>query len=192
LRNAHWLVLALDTAYFASHMYLFGTLGPERYERRWFGLRRKNRQLSFVREQLAQRGARRVILFTHHPPFPLEGPSGEPGDPPASKHYELAREVSRLIRPDYWAWGHIHAAAVYRDVPGRFRGRLVGHGAIPFGEACELERNPAVEWYEKDSAGDPAYPERVLNGFLRLDLDGANARESLVAENGRERWSDEL
>ena len=65
LRSEHWLVLALDTAYFATGMYLRGRLRRK-------GDPGDNAQIAFAREQLASRGARRVILFTHHPPFPLE------------------------------------------------------------------------------------------------------------------------
>jgi len=180
LRNANWLVLALDTAYFAKLMYTRGTLGPEKY-RRWL-IKRKNEQREFARQQLSQRGTRRVILFTHHPPIELDG-TGPPRD--------LEGEVLQLFGahglpggPDYWAWGHIHGAVGYKKTLGRYTGRLIGHGAIPYGDASGLAGSPAVAWYEASAAGDPQYPMRVRNGFLRLDLDGPIGTEAFVAEDG--------
>jgi hypothetical protein len=170
LRSRSWLVLALDTAYWASDLYLQGTLGPP-----------DNAQRRFAAEQLAQRGARRVMLLTHHPPFDLT----------AMKRRGLDGEVAKLFAgsgPDYWAFGHIHGAARYAPQSAPYRARLVGHGAIPFGAARELARNALAEWYETVSAKDPVYPERVTNGFLRLDFEGAECRESLVAEDGSVRW----
>lgn len=173
LSNAHWLVLALDTAHYAKKMYLHGTLGP-------LG----NPQLEFLEQQLAARGNRRVMLFTHHPPYDLTGP-GSPRP--------LQDEVLQRFTPDYWAWGHLHNSAVYHDAGAPFRGRLIGHGAIPYGVACELEGK--VKFYENvlvaDSKlipPDAKYPNRVLNGFLRLDLDGAEFTEALIAEDGQQRW----
>lgn len=185
MRNAHWLVLALDSAYFAPHMYLGGTLGPEKYRHHLLGHEHPNRQLEFARAQLAARGARRVILFTHHPPFELADPERKRG---------LEAEVLGLFGPyglkggpDYWAWGHIHATAAYFDVPGRYRARLIGHGAIPYGEASSLAG--CVQFYEWERAGDPLYPDRVWNGFLQLHLSGDRLTERLIAENGATRFS---
>jgi hypothetical protein len=198
LRNPYWLVLALDTSYFASGMYLDGSLGPETVRRHWLGRKRPNPQREFMRQQLARCGKRRVMLFTHHPPYALTGPSKHDGD----KKYEWARDVLEIFTasglpsgPDYWAWGHIHATAVYRHVPGTFRGRLIGHGAIPFGASSALAKEKAkhdgrVVWYE--SVPVETGGQRMPNGYLRLELDRAKAREALIGENGDVRWSCEL
>jgi hypothetical protein len=170
LRSPNWLVLALDTAYFARDMYLKGTLGPE-----------GNAQREFAAALLKDLGPRRVILLTHHTPFDLTG-----------KHVrDLHDEVRNLFGggwPDYWAFGHIHGAARYSPHAAPYRARLIGHGAIPFGVASELAGNARVEWYETVSANDLAYPERVTNGFLRLDLAGPACNEKLIAEDGAVRW----
>ena len=190
LQSDAWLVLALDTAYFAPGMYLDGTLGPTSYRRGWLRRARANEQRVFANELLAKRGARRTMLFTHHPPYDLGGPS--------ARQRGLRAEVLALFGahglprgPDYWAWGHIHAVAAYTDEPGAFRGRLVGHGGIPFARAETLASSPSVAFYESESAGEPDSP-RVLNGYLRLELDGARVRESLIGENGTLRWQSEL
>ena len=192
MRNTNWLVLALDSAYFAEEMYLRGTLGPDSY-RHWFRPH-QNEQLAFARKLLNDRGKRRVILFTHHPPIELTG-TGKPRP--------LEDDVLRLFGgsgPHYWAWGHFHAAAVYEDWPAgpgrQYRGRLVGHGGIPFGRSSELARqsephpNPSVAWYECKKAEQDS--PRVLNGFLWLDLTGETATERLISEDGCERFKGPL
>ena len=52
-----------------------------------------------------------------------------------------------------------------------------------------LGKSPSVAWYEKRSARDPDIPERVLNGFTSLRLDGADLKEIFYDENGGIAWS---
>ena len=181
MSNENWLVLALDTAYFAKPMFLNGTLGPER-----------RAQWTFAADRLkeAKSANRRVILLTHHAPFNLL----------RTKHEDLRHEVHNLFRanrgtdwPDLWAWGHLHNAAVYANAPGEFRGRLIGHGAYPFGCSSDLAKRQCdgvVLWHETVNAGDKEpYDLRVTNGFLRIDLNGRDAHEAIWAELGDEpRW----
>jgi hypothetical protein len=83
----------------------------------------------------------------------------------------------------------VHVGAVYQPKPpGNVLGRCIGHGALPWGQASELAENPNVVWYETRSAEDPDIPQRVLNGFAMLYLDGANMREVLYDENGGVAW----
>jgi hypothetical protein len=69
------------------------------------------------------------------------------------------------------------------------RCRCCGHGALPCGAASVLESGPQIIWHEKDLAGDPDIPERVLNGFAMLTLDGPNIEEAFYDENGALSWS---
>jgi hypothetical protein len=49
--------------------------------------------------------------------------------------------------------------------------------------------NPAnVLWYEKRPANDPDLPERVLNGFAVLYLNGPDIDEVFYDENGGGAW----
>jgi hypothetical protein len=45
-----------------------------------------------------------------------------------------------------------------------------------------------VAWAETRSADDSQYPQRVLNGFIRLELNGMALTETLYDENGQRRW----
>ena len=70
-------------------------------------------------------------------------------------------------------------------VPLRFVFDLqkLGHGSIPYGAASELagpQREGVVNWYETKLADDPDVPKRVLNGFVKLVLDGPNLTEELT------------
>lgn len=182
MSNPNWLVLALDTAYFAKAMFLNGTLGPK-----------GKAQWTFAADRLqaAKKADQKVILLTHHAPFDLT----------RDKHENLHDEVHKLFRanrgtdgPELWAWGHLHNAAVYANEPGKFRGRLIGHGAYPFGYSSDLEKlqkRGVILWHEQMNAGDKEpYELRVTNGFLRIDLDGRDAREEMWAELGdKPRWT---
>jgi hypothetical protein len=87
--------------------------------------------------------------------------------------------------PAYWYWGHVHAGVVYEPKsPGDVLCRCLGHGALPWGHASELAGNPNVKWYENRSANDPDIPQRVLNGFAMLYLDGPKIQEVFYDENG--------
>ena len=66
--------------------------------------------------------------------------------------------------------------------------RCCGHGALPWGHATELDNNPHVVWYENRLARDPDIPQRVLNGFAMLYLNGGNIEEVFFDENGGAAW----
>jgi hypothetical protein len=46
-----------------------------------------------------------------------------------------------------------------------------------------------VVWHEDRLANDPDIPERVLNGFAMLTLDGPNIREVFFDEKGDVAWA---
>jgi hypothetical protein len=45
-----------------------------------------------------------------------------------------------------------------------------------------------VVWFENRLAGDPDIPQRVLNGFAILRLNGPNIQEVFYDENGGVAW----
>jgi hypothetical protein len=93
--------------------------------------------------------------------------------------------------PAYWYWGHVHAGVVYGNQdPGRrnVACRCSGHAALPWGLATELDKAPNVAWYETRTANDPDIPQRVLNGFTVLRLDGGDIEETFYDENGGVAW----
>jgi hypothetical protein len=169
--NRDWVVLGLDTAYFATDMYMIGDLGPasDNPQRRWL-------------EQLRGRiGERKLIVLSHHQPVDFTGQT-------TTRVYDQVTAALQRV-PDYWYWGHLHNGIVYAALPGAFAGRCIGHGAVPYGNARALAHNPAVAWYETQPAGDPEYHQRVLCGFVALELDGPELRERLIGEDGSLRWS---
>jgi hypothetical protein len=133
---------------------------------------------------------KRVIVLTHHNGLEEDG----------SKTTGLWAQVMSAFPagsgPAYWYWGHAHAGVVYQPqpvVPASAQPpsvlcRCCGHGALPWGQASELANNPNVVWYENRSANDPDIPQRVLNGFAMLYLDGPNIEEVFYDENGGAAW----
>ena len=45
-----------------------------------------------------------------------------------------------------------------------------------------------MAWTEETKAGDPEIPERALNGFAVLKLDGGNITETFFDERGQQRY----
>ena len=115
-------------------------------------------------------------------------------DDPGRNANTLFEEVTNAFPnhtgPDYWYWGHQHLGAVYQPQgQAGVRCRCCGHGALPCGVASVLADSPSVIWHENRLANDPDIPERVLNGFAMLALDGPNIHEAFYDENGELAWS---
>lgn len=92
----------------------------------------------------------------------------------------------------FWYYGHEHNAAVYGSNSAMYYpARCIGHAAIPYGVASDLTDalGTTVVWAESQSANDMDYPERILNGYLTMNLNGTSMTESLYSENGDLRWS---
>ena len=169
--NQHWVVLGLDTAYHATDMFLIGDLGPNQ----------GNPQLRWLEQLRGQIGERKLIVLSHHQPVDLTGEQ-------TTKIYDQVTQALGRV-PEFWYWGHFHNGVVYGRLPGAFKGRCIGHGAVPYGDASELASSPAVAWYETQNARDTECEDRVLCGFLDLTLDGPELHERLLGEDGTVRWS---
>jgi hypothetical protein len=63
---------------------------------------------------------------------------------------------------------------------GGLHARCAGHGAIPYGNASELDGHSRVLWSETQSARDEAYPDRVLNGYVKVRLVGKSIVEEFI------------
>jgi hypothetical protein len=170
LENKYWVIVGLDSAYFSSAagLYRDGSLGPP-----------DGTQAQFLQAQVAK--GKRTIVLTHH-----NGLSGDGG-----KFLTLGDQVKGSlipgIGPVYWYWGHVHSGIWYNpQLDGNLLCRCCGHGALPTGVASELEGK--VVWYEKRPANDPAIPQRVLNGFAMLHLNGPTIEEVFYDENGGVAW----
>lgn len=168
LRNAHWLIIGLDTAYEATDLYLTGNLGKDTPQTQWL-------------ESLADKVAgHKVIVLSHHEPYDITGTI-------KTNIYDQVVQLLKRI-PDYWYWGHLHNVIVYSPSSEGMVRRCVGHGSIPYGNASELKNAPNVVWYETELANDLEYKDRVLNGFIHLAVDGTTITERLIGENGGTRW----
>ncbi len=180
LENANWIIVGLDSAYNADvlELYLDGSLGDD------------NAQLPFLRG-LAEKThdeKKRVIVLTHHNGL---HDTGVQSDPPLRLFTQVTGAFAGFTPPAYWYWGHVHVGAAYRPLnePAGLRCRCIGHGALPWGLASDLEKSPGVEWFERRSANDPENRLRVLNGFATLRLDSESLQETFYDENGGVAWT---
>ncbi|KIA81215.1 metallophosphoesterase [Chromobacterium piscinae] len=166
LRNANWLIFGLDTAYWSDKykLYMDGALGDA--QAAWL-------------KTTASGWQGKIMLLSHHQGYSIDGSATTP------LYGEVTAALGRA--PDYWYWGHLHNVICYQPRNGML-GRCVGHGAIPYGPASILDGKPQVAWAETRSADDSQYPQRVLNGFIRLELNGMALTETLYDENGQRRW----
>jgi hypothetical protein len=174
LENDNWIIVGLDSAYYADALalYMDGSLG-------------NSAQLPFL-QGLANKG-KKVIVMTHHNGLPENGIQSSP---PLKLFTEMMGAFNGAPAPAYWYFGHVHAGVVYKPLPA-YNGllcRCVGHSAIPWGLASDLQGSAAVQWFENRNANDPADPLRVYNGFALLQLDGPNIAETFYDENGGIAW----
>lgn len=184
LENAHWRVIALDTAYNSVGWPLleelpFWPFAPANdltaAQLRWLD--------AVVRPGADRRG---LVILTHHPPYAR-----------ARSCARFARQLAgRIRRPVLWFFGHEHRLAVY-DRRGcgnglEVWGRNVGHAGMPV-ELTPVAEPPAPLLYT-----DPrrySNDERLevgYNGFASLTFAGpALAIDYLDLEGEcvyRERW----
>lgn len=174
LENADWIIVALDTAYYADveSAYMNGRLDEQR-------------QLPYLRElaDRASAGGKRMVLLTHHNPVSEDGAE-------TNALWDQVMGVCRrgagknpLAR---WYWGHVHAGVVYKDREGVGL-RCAGHGAIPWGQASAFASSPHILWYE--TRPNPLDPDlRVMNGYAGLEFDGPVLRETFYDQTGRASW----
>lgn len=184
LENAHWRVIALDTAYNSIGWPLleelpFWPFAPANdltaAQLRWLD--------AVVRPGADRRG---LVILTHHPPHLRTGSCAR-----------FARQLARHIRrPVLWFFGHEHRLAVY-DRHGcgnglEVWGRNVGHAGMPV-ELTPAAAPPAPLLYT-----DPRrYPndERLeigYNGFASLTFAGPSLAIDYLDLEGEyvygERW----
>jgi hypothetical protein len=172
LENNNWVILGLDSAYFASEagLYMDGSLNPAG----------GTTQIQFLQQQVAK--GKRVIVLTHHNGLVDDGSSTTDLWP------QVMSAFGANGGPAYWYWGHEHMAVVYKPQANGTLGRCCGHGGLPWGHASELVAKPNVEWVEQRSANDLEIPQRVLNGFAVLSLNGPDVQETFYDENGGVAW----
>ena len=166
LEFGNWIIAGFDSAYYASSLTLFlkGNLGGE-----------DDPQYDFLGE-VAKRG-KKTILMSHHNPISYQGKKGKRRIW-HRKQSALWKEVTRVIEPDYWYWGHLHLGAVYNknSAARKVKARCIGHGCIPFGVPRGLAKDARVDWFSDTAFDDPdedVHPRgasRAVNGFAMITL----------------------
>jgi len=172
LENNNWVIVGLDSAYFSpvAGLYMDGSLGPA-----------GGTQVRFLRSHLSK--GKKIIVLTHHNGLTEDGLTT------TSLWPQVMSGLAPGAGPTLWYWGHEHAAAVYKPLAAsNVFTRCCGHGSLPWGQASSLANSQNVEWYERRSANDPDIPQRVLNGFAMLSLNGPNIQETFYDENGGVAW----
>ena len=186
LQNRNWMIIGLDTAYFAvnSTLYQDGYLAAA-------GEPNGTVQIDWMREmlRLASHSNMNVIVLTHHDGFDI--------DPYANTvtfkdlFDTMTRELQGVKRW-WWYWGHVHAGIAYQSITSNqstVYPRCIGHGGIPWEPFPDLDsihlNDPRVkvEWAEVRTVTDRKGNQRALNGYLMVTLDGDKISETLYDEN---------
>lgn len=162
-----WIVAGIDSAYFdTSVLYLDGSLGDV-----------GDPQYDFLRQLRAS--GKKIILLSHHHAINVDGASPSP---------KLWNEVTPIVTPHYWYWGHWHLGVAYSEqaYSGTVKTRCVGHGAIPFANPPGmLNCATTIAWYAHTApAGTGLFQPRAKNGFAVLTLSESGIREDFY-EVGR-------
>ena len=155
-----WIIAGIDSAYFdPSNLYMAGGLGEKS----------KDPQYEFL--QQVQASGKQVILMSHHTGLSTDG-----GSP--SEH--LWKNVTCVLMPDYWYWGHTHLGAVYSSCAysGDMKTRCIGHSSMPFAIPPGMKKcQQNLDWYsnsplESSSELQDLYysSPRAKNGFAMLTL----------------------
>lgn len=170
-----WLIFGLDSAFYdTSPMYMYGALTDPN-------------QIKFIKS--FDLTGKTVIVMTHHNGLTTDG---------TAQTALWTDVVSALGRaPDYWYWGHVHNGIVYSSLSAAgaaTQARCVGHGALPFGNAYELNNAgtpiPEVLYYSHTPMQnpDPQQAKRVLNGYAILTLGAGTLLEEFFDETGVRQW----
>jgi hypothetical protein len=160
LAFGNWIIAGIDSAYFdPSNLYMAGGLGDKTLDP----------QYAFLK-QLKTSG-KKLILLSHHTGLSTDGAS--PSD-------YLWNDVTSVVAPDYWYWGHTHLGAAYSSKAhsGNMRTRCIGHSSMPFAIPPGMEKcQQNVDWYSatpldpSTALQAPYYSRpRAKNGFAMLTL----------------------
>ncbi len=145
LEYGDWILAGIDSAYFdPSILYMSGGLGKKK----------DNPQYRFL-QQVRDRG-KKVIIMSHHTGLSTDG---------AKPSKYLWNDVTSIVRPDYWYWGHIHLGAVYSNnaYSENIKSRCIGHSSMPFAIPPGMENSQSnVDWY----SDTPLEPETELQALI--------------------------
>ncbi|HET7234484.1 MAG TPA: metallophosphoesterase [Longimicrobium sp.] len=151
LQNAHWRLVAVDTAFRARDV--------------------DPRQLPWLNARLMKDDGARNLVLTHHQMFSAVDPR------PAAEHQKLIAAMQPFVdkgRVFGWFWGHEHWMLSYAADKkfGGYLARAIGHGGkrVKNVEGKHNGKAPPVKVYW--NRPHPTVPGRCLNGFAVLRFDG--------------------
>jgi Calcineurin-like phosphoesterase len=194
LTNDHWLIVGLDSAYFAyyqSLLYEQGALFEPDEQKQPDGMVQSEWLTGLLKDQ----ADKRVIILTHHDGFDVHPVTGKLTRKPL---YQQMTAQMANVHDWWWYWGHVHGVIAYEriffDNNAAVTPRCIGHGAIPYlpfpPDLSHLgDGTVRVQWVETDLARSGGDSRRAPNGYLLLTIAGAELREQLFDELGRARWS---
>jgi hypothetical protein len=169
-----WTILGLDSAYYATGMYMNGSLDPQGGQAAWIGT------LGLTPS--------RTIVLTHHNPILYNG-AYEASIPLWSQVTGALGSGKPSGDPAAWYWGHIHNGIVYNPsgitgLTTTTRARCLGHGALPFGDATGLKNISTDDIPYYACTPNPRNPPTVLNGFVLLTIDATGTVTERFFEQG--------
>jgi len=173
LEFGDWVIAGIDSAYFdPSVLYMEGGLGDKN----------KNPQYQFLRQVKAS--GKKVIILSHHTGLSTNGNS-------PSKY--LWKDVTGVVTPDYWYWGHIHLGAVYsaKAYSKNVKTRCIGHSSMPFAISPGMEKcRSNIDWYSNTPLDSSPMLQvlyysrpRAKNGFAMLTLSKKGITEEIYEIN---------
>lgn len=182
LEFGDWIIAGIDSAYFdPSDLYMEGGLGDPQ----------KNPQYQFL--QQVKYSNKKVILMSHHTGLTTDGTN-------PSKY--LWQDVTNVVHPDYWYWGHTHLGAVYSSnaLSGNInmKARCIGHSSMPFAVPPGMEKCQAnIEWFSNAPLDSGMMSmaiyysrQRAKNGFAMLTLSENGITEQIYEiGNANPVWS---
>lgn len=185
LQNRNWMIIGLDTAYFAdtSALYQDGFLSSDAPS--------GSVQLDWLNQmlRLASHSDMNVIILTHHDGFDIDPYSNTVT---FKKLYDVMTRALQGVKKWWWYWGHVHAGIAYQKIvngDSTLYPRCIGHGGIPWepfpalGSIHLNDQRVGVEWGETRTLTDSKGNVRALNGYLTVTLDGDKITETLYDEN---------
>jgi hypothetical protein len=156
--NDNWILFGLDTAYDD------------------FDLRAP--QSGWVKAQIAEYQAQKVLLFSHHQLFSAY-------EPVSAKLQEKIAPVLGTGRITSWFWGHEHRCVLYNPNDEVQYARCIGHGGVPvYMFHGEQDQYPLPAKYEYRRYIDGGLEHWAIFGFAVLDFEGKVINVKYVNEFG--------
>lgn len=174
LRNEHWKLIALDSAYDDFDLH--------------------SGQMPWLMQQLGN-GPGNNILMTHHQMFSVVDTR------PFKNSHKLMTTMQPVVETERifgWFWGHEHRCLAYaREIEwGNYHARAIGHGGKRIRMVRDEDIQPTLgpRLLRRWNVEHPDKPGRAMNGFALLHFNGASLTIDYIDQTGvtrdSETWPD--